>query len=163
MNKSEAAPRAVDEPIGELAKRARHRHSAREREGILKETELKRESVVQPVLFKGCRNIPRMESGDEAHQQETKEMLDRMIRNAGFDLKSSTFYAFPGSPAHGFTYSAIIGESAITIHSWPEEGKVDGTVHICGGEEKIMHFLPRLGRLFKAATANVPPEIRMPH
>jgi len=69
--------------------------------------------------------------------------IDEMIGEAGFSFKNSIYSIFPGG---GFTYVAIIGESSIDIHTWPEHRVVQITVHYCNFSKDNN---PRANRFFR--------------
>lgn len=79
-------------------------------------------SIQQAQDFLNCRNLKALIS------EETFQKLDLMIGKAGFSFKNSIYSIFTGG---GFTYVAIIGESSIDIHTWPEYQIVQITIHYC--------------------------------
>lgn len=79
-------------------------------------------SIQQAQDFLNCRNLEALTS------EKMFPHLDAMIEESGFSFKKSIHSVFPGG---GFTYVAIIGESSVDIHTWPEHKAVQITIYYC--------------------------------
>ncbi len=62
-----------------------------------------------------------------------------------FDLRVVRF-----SP-HGVTAAAIVGESHLTLHSWPEEGRLFVDVASCSSETSVRDAIAAIGAALPGA------------
>lgn len=58
-----------------------------------------------------------------------------MIRDAGFSCFGVRIRRFSWQADHGFTLVVILGQSAINIHTYPENGTVSVWIVTCPGED----------------------------
>lgn len=74
----------------------------------------------------------------------------------GFDVKSTDRYAFGGDDK-AFTFSAILGESHFSIHTFPERLSVNVDLYICNSEKnltKAIQFIQKLKMIFWPQISN---------
>jgi S-adenosylmethionine/arginine decarboxylase-like enzyme len=57
------------------------------------------------------------------------ETLVTAIGGAGFTYVDSCLHSFGEN--HGYSFVSIIGESHVAIHTWPERGALELTIHYC--------------------------------
>ncbi len=123
-----------------------------------------RVGVVQSGAFYDCSDLEHMEVGSAESDilaSVIQPSLDNLIRQSGFTFMGSTMTRYSGPETdgyekHGYTYEAVIGESAVTLHTWPEDGYVDFVIHVCNApgthnEDKF----PVLYDLFKSYFGSV--------
>lgn len=110
------------------------------------------ESVIQPAGFYTCANTDALTAGDDSHLSSIKDQIDRAITVAGLTLFGSQSVRYSNEAAHGYTYLAWIGESAIDIHTWPEFGSAIVNAHTCNishdNSAKVARFFEILESLF---------------
>ena len=76
--------------------------------------------------FYECRNLAGL-----ADEKRSKKVITAYIKEAKFSFKSCRCEKFPGVES-GFSYIAVIGESSVELHSWPErDATLQLTVHYC--------------------------------
>ena len=92
--------------------------------------------------FSGCKNLKNLRS------PHLKTYFDRLILLAGLDLVGSLFHKF-GDGGEGISYVAIIGESHVAIHSWPEDGLIQLTIDYCNHSQNNDEKVARLQRCFR--------------
>ena len=88
------------------------------------ETRISQKSVDMAWDFHNCENV------DGLMSPGLKDKFDNLIEDAGFALINSNFHKF-GDGGEGISYTAIIGESHVTIHTWPESGELQITIDYC--------------------------------
>lgn len=92
--------------------------------------------------FSGCKNLNHLTS------PHLKTYFDRLIVLAGLDLIGSLFHKF-GDGGEGISYVAVIGESHVAIHSWPEEHYLQLTIDYCNHSRNNDEKVVRLQRYFR--------------
>lgn len=83
---------------------------------------------------------------DEATMRAT---LERAVEAGNFtlyDLRSVRF------TPQGVTAAAIVGESHLALHSWPEEGRLFVDVASCSNEASVRAAIDAVARSFDGAT-----------
>ena len=80
------------------------------------------------AVFEG---IAREVLDDEA---SVRAAIQRAVTAGGFDLRDLRVVRFE---PQGVTGAAIVGESHLTIHTWPEEGRAFVDVASCGDPEGV--------------------------
>lgn len=96
--------------------------------------------VAHSIVLYGCRNIHNMQVGGGKlvgwfKVRVRKEALDRLTEQSGFSCFGSLIERFSHQADHGYTYIRVLGQSAINIHTYPEEGTVSALVVTCPGED----------------------------
>lgn len=99
-------------------------------------------SVVQEAVLRNCRNGAKIQAGDEktpegiAHREGIRKQLDGMVAAAGFQKEGVSAIELWGErlPHFGWTYNVFIGQSNISIHTYPEPGAVTVSVNVCASE-----------------------------
>jgi S-adenosylmethionine/arginine decarboxylase-like enzyme len=90
-------------------------------------------------------------------QSDMKGRLEECIRKAGFTLISSIFHVFKDG-GKGYSFLAIIGESHVAVHSWPEKQAVEVTLHYCNftqdNSEKAEKLISLYKELFRPEQVN---------
>ncbi len=85
------------------------------------------------------------------HDPNVHTTLVEAIRGAGFTFIDSCFYSF--GEHHGYSFVAIIGESHVAIHTWPERRALELTIHYCNytknNDALAEALLKQLQELFK--------------
>lgn len=74
----------------------------------------------------------------------------------GFDVKSTDRYVF-GGDHKAFTFSAILGESHFSIHTFPERLSVNVDLYICNSKKnltKATEFIQMLKMIFQPQVSN---------
>lgn len=61
---------------------------------------------------------------------DARGKVAHIIKNSGFTFIDDCFHKF-GEGGEGYSYVAIIGESHVAIHTWPERGAAEVTLHYC--------------------------------
>ncbi len=92
--------------------------------------------------FSGCKNL------DNLSSPHLKTYFDRLIVLAGLDLIGSIFHKF-GDGGEGISYVAVIGESHVAIHTWPEEHYLQLTIDYCNHSRNNDEKVLRLQRYFR--------------
>lgn len=144
-------------------------------------------SASQFGAFYDCANVDLMKTGEvimdtltvidedgTSHEREqprspraeaVREKLDGFVQEAGLTFISSHVDLYRNQatgryePDDGFTYVACIGESAITMHFWPEGseeaapgkpglGYFDFVIHVCGANKDGMRHEEKFQRLY---------------
>lgn len=59
--------------------------------------------------------------------------MDAFVRSVGLSLVGSTWHIFPNS---GATYLAVLQESHLALHSWPEYELILLDIFICSGADE---------------------------
>ncbi|MBI4120716.1 MAG: S-adenosylmethionine decarboxylase [Parcubacteria group bacterium] len=86
---------------------------------------MKQGSIDQGFDFLECENT-------EALVQSTiRGKLEACIKDSGFTFVGSVFHKFKGGVGEGYSFLAIIGESHVAIHTWPEKQAVEVSLHYC--------------------------------
>jgi S-adenosylmethionine decarboxylase len=86
----------------------------------------------------GCQNLDSVETAEQA----LREMVDALDVNL-LDLK-----VYPFSPI-GVTGMAIVSESHLVIHTWPEHGYAAVDVFTCGAPRDPQEAVTVLRRLYR--------------
>ncbi|MFO0553953.1 MAG: adenosylmethionine decarboxylase [Polyangiaceae bacterium] len=60
--------------------------------------------------------------------------LERAVEAGAFSLRELSLVRFT---PHGVTGAAIVGESHLAIHTWPEEGRLFVDIASCAGEARV--------------------------
>jgi S-adenosylmethionine decarboxylase len=63
--------------------------------------------------------------------EEIRPILDRAISKSGLHVISSTFHQFH---PHGVSAVYLLGESHLSVHTWPEYGYVALDIFTCGDD-----------------------------
>ena len=92
--------------------------------------------------FRGCKNLNHLRS------PHLKTYFDRLIALAGLTLVGSLFHKF-GEGGEGISYVAVIGESHVAIHSWPEDQLLQITIDYCNHSQNNDEKVVRLQRYFR--------------
>lgn len=92
------------------------------------------------AVFEGC---PRAWLDDVA---AVRAALERAVEAGRFTLLDTV--ARPFSP-HGVTACAVVGESHLALHTWPEEGRLFVDIASCSSAEGV-------GRALDAIAASLP-------
>ncbi len=92
--------------------------------------------------FSGCKNLNHLSS------KHLKSYFDRLIKLAGLTFIDSIFYKF-GDGGEGISYVAVIGESHVAIHSWPEDRYLQLTIDYCNHSQNNDEKAVRLQRYFR--------------
>lgn len=87
-----------------------------------------------------CRHMKRLQVGGGwlvgwIRLQYIKRVTSGLIRDAGFSCFGARIRRFSWQADHGFTFVMILGQSAINIHTYPENGTVSVWVMTCPGED----------------------------
>lgn len=81
-----------------------------------------------------------------------KEAFDELIRGVGLTLMPSGFCKFGGG-GEGVSYIAIIGESHVAIHTWPEDALLQLTIDYCNhssnNDKKVEKLLDHFKEFFR--------------
>lgn len=80
-------------------------------------------------------SIPASVLDDEA---AVRGALARAVAEGGFSLRELVVVRFE---PQGVTGAAVVGESHLTIHTWPEEGKAFIDIASCGPPEGVARAL----------------------
>lgn len=84
--------------------------------------------------------------------KEAEIKIEQSIKDAGFTFVGSRFHQFE-TDGEGYSFVAIIGESHVAIHTWPERSALELTIHYCNytinNDDKAEHLLQILKALFK--------------
>ncbi len=64
-----------------------------------------------------------------------QHVLDDVIKVGGFHVFKECFVKFPGDNS-GITGFIVIGESHISIHTWPEKSYISFTIESCTARER---------------------------
>ncbi|MBI4118032.1 MAG: S-adenosylmethionine decarboxylase [Parcubacteria group bacterium] len=99
-------------------------------------------SVDQAFDFFNCENI------DALVQSTIRQKLERCIQESGFTFIESVFHKFKGF-GEGYSFLAIIGESHVAIHTWPEKGAAEITLHYCDFSRNNGEKAEELIKLYK--------------
>ena len=99
-------------------------------------------SVVQEAVLRNCRNETGIQAGEEktpegiAHREEIRKHLDELVAAAGFNIEGQSAIELWGQrlPHFGWTYNVFIGQSNISIHTYPEPKAVTVSVNVCASE-----------------------------
>lgn len=96
--------------------------------------------VVHGIVLRGCRNVEHLQVGGWwifgwFTALYRRWLLDALIREAGFTCFGSDIRRYSAAASHGYTYVMIIGQSAINIHTYPEEGAMTVWLITCPGED----------------------------
>jgi S-adenosylmethionine decarboxylase len=111
------------------------------------------------AVFDGC---PRAWLDDAA---AVRAALERAVEAGRFTLLE--IVARPFSP-HGVTACAVVGESHLALHTWPEEGRMFVDVASCSSREGVRRALDAIGaalpegRLALLEERDLDPEPRRP-
>jgi S-adenosylmethionine decarboxylase len=89
------------------------------------------------ALFEDC---PRQWLDSEADQRAA---LEAAVRAGGFRLYRLVVQSFE---PQGVTACAVVGESHLTIHTWPEEGRLFFDVASCSTRESVDKAVEALAR-----------------
>lgn len=90
-------------------------------------------------------NVSRAALDDEAVMRDA---LARGVKAGNFTLFDSRAVRF--SP-QGVTAAAIVGESHLALHSWPEEGRLFVDVASCSTEASVRDAIDAIGAAFEGA------------
>ena len=112
-----------------------------------------REVAVRFVLY-GCRNNERLQVGGRwlagwFFIRQRRMQLDWILMKAGFSLFGSLIQRFSSKADDGYTYVGVIGQSAITIHTYPELGTATVYVVTCPGEDEDGSATTNLERILR--------------
>lgn len=94
------------------------------------------------AIFEG---VPRGMLDDEARMRAALERGVEAGRFTLYDLRSVRF------TPQGVTAAAIVGESHLALHSWPEEGRLFVDVASCSTEASVRDAIDAIGRVFEGA------------
>lgn len=94
------------------------------------------------AVFSG---VPAASLDSPAHVEEA---LRRGVEAGGFSLHDLRVVRFE---PQGVTAAAIVGESHLTIHTWPEEGRLFVDVASCSSEQSVTDALAAMLRAFEGA------------
>jgi S-adenosylmethionine/arginine decarboxylase-like enzyme len=90
------------------------------------------EGVTQTTYYYDCAD---QEAMTLAYRRKNKNALDKILNTVlkkhGSKKYKSWVEGYKGNKSHGYTYSAFIGKSAVTIHTWPEHGTVTVDINVC--------------------------------
>lgn len=75
-----------------------------------------------------------------------EEILTRTVKESELNCVLIRFHQFAPS---GYTAAALLTESHITLHTWPEHKSVQVDIFTCGSHEKARKGYEILKRLFK--------------
>lgn len=96
--------------------------------------------------FHECEAVPMLKSKD------AEARIIESIKDAGFTFVGSRFHQFE-TDGEGYSFVAIIGESHVAIHTWPERSALELTIHYCNytinNDDKAEHLLTLFRDLFK--------------
>ena len=91
-------------------------------------------------------------SGIRADALDAPERVEAALRRGvtagGFSLHDLRMVKFE---PHGVTGAAIVGESHLTIHTWPEEGRLFIDVASCSSEASVDLALDAITQAFDGA------------
>jgi hypothetical protein len=96
--------------------------------------------VAHVIVLKGCKNLEAMQVGGGLIAGlltllRRRWKLDALVEKAGFSCFGSKMGRFSSVGSHGYTYVMILGQSALNIHTYPEEGTVSAWIITCPGED----------------------------
>jgi S-adenosylmethionine/arginine decarboxylase-like enzyme len=128
------------------------------------------EGVTQTTYYYDCADQKAMML---AHRRKNKSTLDRILRTVlkkhGSKKYKSWMEGYKGTESHGYTYSAFIGKSAVTIHTWPEHGTVTVDINVCDLETDeadidvmIDEMVAEFDTFYAAGTVDNHPRTRAP-
>jgi S-adenosylmethionine decarboxylase len=90
--------------------------------------------------------------GAERAQLDDRAAIDRCLRAGvdagGFSLRKLVTVAFD---PHGVTGTAVVGESHLSIHTWPEEGRAFVDVASCKDREGVRRAVAAMLEVFPGA------------
>ena len=91
-------------------------------------------------------------SGIEHNRLDSCETMEEVLRLAvvagGFSLYELRMVKFE---PQGVTGAAIVGESHLTVHTWPEEGRLFVDVASCSNLQSVEAALAAVERYFEGA------------
>jgi S-adenosylmethionine decarboxylase len=91
-------------------------------------------------------------SGIEHSKLDSCETMEEVLRLAvvagGFSLHDLRMVKFE---PQGVTGAAIVGESHLTVHTWPEEGRLFVDVASCSSLKSVEQALAAVERFFDGA------------
>ena len=82
---------------------------------------------------------------DEANMRAALERGVEAGKFTLYDLRAVHF------TPHGVTAAAIVGESHLALHSWPEEGRLFVDVASCSTEASVRDAIDAIGASFEGA------------
>jgi len=90
--------------------------------------------------------------------ERVRACLERAVVAGGFSLHE--LRVVPFSPV-GITAAAIVGESHLTIHTWPEEGRAFVDIASCGDPDGVPRALDSIVRDLPGAVVAERRDIRL--
>ena len=95
--------------------------------------------------FMGCHN----KLANLNNIEELEDVLRQAAQAAGATVLAIKSFAFPPMPWVGMTSVAVLQESHISVHTWPQHGYVAIDVFTCGEHVDIEKALAILQQFFK--------------
>lgn len=92
------------------------------------------QETVYSIVLHRCQRIGRLQTGG-AFTEHRRQSLERLIMAAGFATFGSMTQHFSEVPTHGYTFVCVLGQSAVNIHTYPENETVSVLLVTCPGED----------------------------
>lgn len=93
----------------------------------------------------GCANISALTDAEAS-----ANAVERMVVEAGFSPQARALQKF--EPL-GFSYVVVLLESHVAVHTWPEYGAAQVTIHVCNYSRDNTGPARRLERLIRGVFA----------
>ncbi len=101
-----------------------------------------------------CSKMASLEWRSKAHLATLQQALDAIV-NPKFKLITSSISEYPDSkdrPQDGYTYTSLLGSSAVVIHTYPESRAVTVNAEVCADKHELDAFMSELKDFFGAAS-----------